>query len=118
SPLDQHDQPPQPPALGAQDAAPTHTPLERDLEKIQAGGSGGCESSSRPTTGKDDGVETEDIERVQPYQLNLGAAKTHIPGFINIDIHENAELTLDLAVDALPFPDNSVQRVVSHHTLE
>jgi SAM-dependent methyltransferase len=52
------------------------------------------------------------------YDLNLGAAKTHIPGFINIDIHERADISLDLGVDKLPFPDNSVRTVVSHHTLE
>jgi len=54
----------------------------------------------------------------QPYELNLGAAKTYIPGFVNIDIHENAELSLDLGVDKLPFPDDSVATIVSHHTLE
>src|ERR1039457_1997867 len=54
----------------------------------------------------------------EPYKLNLGAAKTYIPGFVNIDIHERAELSLYLSVEKLPFPDNSVQTVVSHHTLE
>jgi SAM-dependent methyltransferase len=54
----------------------------------------------------------------QPLQLNLGAAKTYIPGFVNIDIHEAAEMSLDLGVDKLPFPDDSVSTVVSHHTLE
>jgi SAM-dependent methyltransferase len=53
-----------------------------------------------------------------PYQLNLGAAKTYIPGFINIDIDEKAELSLDLGTERLPFPDDSVRRIVSHHTLE
>lgn len=59
-------------------------------------------------------------EEEQPtvYNLNLGAAKTYIPGFVNIDIDERAELSLDLGVDRLPFPDNSVQTVVSRHTLE
>jgi SAM-dependent methyltransferase len=54
----------------------------------------------------------------EPYDLNIGAAKTYIPGFVNIDIHERAELSLDLSVEKLPFPDNSVRTVVSHHTLE
>jgi SAM-dependent methyltransferase len=53
-----------------------------------------------------------------PFELNLGAAKTHIPGFVNIDIHERADISLDLGVDRLPFPDGSVRTVVSHHTLE
>jgi len=52
------------------------------------------------------------------YELNLGAAKTYIPGFVNIDIHERAEISLDLGTEKLPFPDNSVRTVVSHHTLE
>jgi SAM-dependent methyltransferase len=52
------------------------------------------------------------------HDLNLGAAMTYIPGFVNVDIHERAELSLDLGVDRLPFPDNSVRTVVSHHTLE
>ncbi len=52
------------------------------------------------------------------HELNLGAAKTRIPGFVNIDIHERAEISLDLGTERLPFPDNSVRTVVSHHTLE
>jgi SAM-dependent methyltransferase len=57
-------------------------------------------------------------QQSEPYSLNLGAAKTYIPGFVNIDIHPRAELSLDLGVDRLPFPDDSVGTVVSHHTLE
>jgi SAM-dependent methyltransferase len=57
-----------------------------------------------------------DVE--ETYELNLGAAKTYIPGFVNIDIHERAEISLDLGADPLPFADNSVRTVVSHHTLE
>ena len=53
-----------------------------------------------------------------PIQLNLGAAKTFIPGFVNIDIHERAEISLDLGTQRLPFEDGSVSTVVSHHTLE
>ena len=59
-----------------------------------------------------------DDEPATGYELNLGAAKTHIPGFVNIDIHERAEISLDLGAEKLPFPDNSVRTVVSHHTLE
>ena len=54
----------------------------------------------------------------EPLRLNLGAAKTYIPGFVNIDIDQKAELTLDLGADRLPFPDDSVDVVVSRHTLE
>ncbi|HEX5223502.1 MAG TPA: methyltransferase domain-containing protein [Solirubrobacteraceae bacterium] len=53
-----------------------------------------------------------------PVQLNLGAAKTFIPGFVNIDIHERAEVSLDLGTERLPFDSDSVSTVVSHHTLE
>ena len=54
----------------------------------------------------------------RPYELNLGAGTSYIPGFINIDISERAEISLDLGVDRLPFPDNSVRTVFSDHTLE
>jgi SAM-dependent methyltransferase len=53
-----------------------------------------------------------------PYELNLGAGTSYIPGFVNIDISERAEISLDLGVDRLPFPDNSVRTVFSDHTLE
>jgi SAM-dependent methyltransferase len=59
-----------------------------------------------------------DEEDPGPLELNLGAAKTYIPGFVNIDIDEKAELSLDLGVEELPFADNSVRTVVSLHTLE
>ena len=51
-------------------------------------------------------------------RLNIGAGLTYIPGYINIDISEKADLTLDLGVDKLPFEDNSVDLVFSYHTLE
>jgi len=50
--------------------------------------------------------------------LNIGAGHTYIPGFVNVDISERAEVTLDLSKDRLPFDDNSVDTVVSIHTLE
>lgn len=54
----------------------------------------------------------------RPYELNLGAGASYIPGFVNVDISERAEISLDLGVDRLPFPDNSVRTVFSDHTLE
>jgi SAM-dependent methyltransferase len=51
-------------------------------------------------------------------KLNLGASQTYIPGFINIDISKNADISLDLGKDRLPFESNSVDVVFSHHTLE
>ena len=50
--------------------------------------------------------------------LNLGASKTYIPGFVNIDIAPWADYSLDIGKDPLPFEDNSVDVVFSFHTLE
>lgn len=58
------------------------------------------------------------IPQTPPYDLNIGAGQTFIPGFVNIDIHERAEVTLDLGKEQLPFPDNSVRSVFSIATLE
>lgn len=51
-------------------------------------------------------------------KLNIGAGVTYIPGFVNIDISTQADITLDLGKDRLPFDDNSVDLIVSYHTLE
>lgn len=51
-------------------------------------------------------------------KLNIGAGQTYIPGFINIDISEKADITLDLGKDKLPIEDNSIDLVFSYHTLE
>jgi len=51
-------------------------------------------------------------------KLNIGAAITRIPGFVNIDISSVAELSLDLNKDPLPFENDSVDLVFSYHTLE
>jgi SAM-dependent methyltransferase len=53
-----------------------------------------------------------------PYELNLGAGQSYIPGFVNIDISERAEISLDLGAEKLPFPDDSVSTVFSVYTLE
>lgn len=53
-----------------------------------------------------------------PYRLNIGAGHTYIPGMVNVDISERAEVTLDLSSEPLPFPDNSVDVVLSIWTLE
>ncbi len=50
--------------------------------------------------------------------LNIGAGQTYIPGFVNIDLFEKADLSLDLSKDRLPFEDSSVDLVFSYHTLE
>ncbi len=51
-------------------------------------------------------------------KLNIGAGRTYIPGFKNIDISGKADVTLDLGKDKLPFEDNSIDLVFSYHTLE
>lgn len=51
-------------------------------------------------------------------RLNIGAGTTYIPGFVNIDISEKADVTLDLSKDSLPFGDDSVDLIFSYHTLE
>ena len=51
-------------------------------------------------------------------QLNIGAGRTYIPGFINIDLSKSADITINLSKDRLPFDDSSVDLIFSHHTLE
>jgi len=51
-------------------------------------------------------------------KLNIGAGRTYIPGYVNIDISPKADVTLDLSQDVLPFEDSSVDLVFSYHTLE
>ncbi|MFK8013272.1 MAG: methyltransferase domain-containing protein [Marinicellaceae bacterium] len=58
-------------------------------------------------------MKTDDLKL-----LNIGAGKTYIPNMINIDISSNAEITLDLSKEALPFEDNSIDLIFSYHTLE
>lgn len=50
--------------------------------------------------------------------LNLGAGKSYIPGFVNIDISDVAEIQLNLSEEKLPFEDDSVDMIFSYHTLE
>jgi len=51
-------------------------------------------------------------------KLNLGAGKTRIPGFINIDISSRADISLNLSVDRLPYESDSVELIFTYHTLE
>lgn len=55
---------------------------------------------------------------VKQIALNIGASQTYLPGFVNIDIASNADISLDLNKDRLPFEDGSVDLVFSYHTLE
>lgn len=51
-------------------------------------------------------------------RVNIGAGRTYIPGFINVDISPKADISLDLGKDRLPLADNSAELVFSYHTLE
>lgn len=51
-------------------------------------------------------------------KLNIGASQTRIPGFVNIDISSKADISLNLSKDKLPFEDNCVDLIFTHHTLE
>lgn len=51
-------------------------------------------------------------------RLNIGAGKSRIEGFHNIDISERADIVVDLAKEPLPFEESSVDLVFSYHTIE
>lgn len=59
-----------------------------------------------------------ELNRKTTVKLNIGAGHTYIPGFYNIDISKNADISLDLGKDELPFENDSVDLVFSYHTLE
>ena len=50
--------------------------------------------------------------------LNIGASRTYIPGFVNIDIVEHADVSLDLNKEPIPHETSSVDLVFTYHTLE
>lgn len=51
-------------------------------------------------------------------RLNIGASKTYIPGFVNVDYSHKAEISIDLGVSPIPFDDDEFSLVFSYHTLE
>lgn len=51
-------------------------------------------------------------------RLNIGAGRTHIPGFTNVDLSPRADVSLDLNREPLPFEDDSVELVFTYHALE
>jgi len=50
-------------------------------------------------------------------RLHLGSGPNRKPGWVNIDLHQEADLQLDLR-EPLPFPDGSCAIVYSEHVLE
>jgi SAM-dependent methyltransferase len=51
-------------------------------------------------------------------KLNLGAGRTYLPGFCNLDLVPWADVRIDLNSEPLPFPNDSVDCVFSYHLLE
>ena len=53
-------------------------------------------------------------------KLNLGCGTYRKEGFINIDIDKDCspDLVLNLGRDTLPYPNDSVDHVISNHFLE
>jgi SAM-dependent methyltransferase len=51
-------------------------------------------------------------------RLNIGASRTRIDGFTNVDIAPWADVSVDIGQQPLPFEDDSVDLVFSYHTLE
>lgn len=52
-----------------------------------------------------------------PCALHIGCGPNRKPGWINIDLNQDADICLDLP-EPLPFPDNSVKMVYSEHFFE
>ena len=50
--------------------------------------------------------------------LNIGASQTRIQSFINIDISEKADLSLNLSNEKIKLENSSVDLIFSNHTLE
>ena len=57
-------------------------------------------------------------EYKKPIMLNLGAANQVFKGFIGIDIEDNGTNMVWDIRNGLPFPDNSVEEVISCHFIE
>lgn len=51
-------------------------------------------------------------------KLNLGCGKKHKEGFINIDIHQPADVILKLGIIPLPFKENSIDEIEADNLLE
>jgi FkbM family methyltransferase len=58
------------------------------------------------------------LARRIPLRLNLGSAKSHLPGWVNVDlIGDGADLAWDLA-RPLPFDESTVDAIFHEHVLE
>src|SRR5690349_15317956 len=53
----------------------------------------------------------------QPLRLNLGSGCRSRPGFVNVDLHDDADLRVDLR-ERLPFADDAAEAIYSEHFFE
>lgn len=53
----------------------------------------------------------------QPVYLNIGCGERHLPGFINVDTLETADVVCDVT-KGLPFDDGSVDAIIHEHFIE
>lgn len=53
-------------------------------------------------------------------RLNLGCGKTHLPGFVNIDINKDLkpDVVHNFVSDPLPYENQSVDEIVISHVIE
>ncbi|MHC4519481.1 MAG: class I SAM-dependent methyltransferase [Planctomycetota bacterium] len=58
------------------------------------------------------------VSPAAPVEVNIGASKTRIPGFVNVDVVPWADISIDLNRDPLPFDDDCVDLIFCYHTLE
>jgi predicted SAM-dependent methyltransferase len=63
-------------------------------------------------------MEFQNMTNNKPLCLNIGAGRTYIPNFVNVDIDPKADVCVDLSKDRLPFEDNSVDLIFSYHAME
>ena len=50
-------------------------------------------------------------------RLNLGCSDRHLPGYVNVDICEPADLCVDL-MQRWPWADNSIEEIHAHDIIE
>lgn len=54
----------------------------------------------------------------EPIMLNIGCGKTKLSGFINIDNRDLGDNMVWDITSGIPFPDNSVDKIVTSHFIE
>lgn len=77
-----------------------------------------CTDEPRGAVGEKMSAIPENSATPDSLKLNIGAGRTYLPGFRNIDLADRADIQLDLNLDRLPFDDDSVDLVFTYHALE